>query len=185
MVGVRVGGLSAHVSLSTPPIPAGPLCPQSVSRMQIHTHVCVSVCRCRAHPPRRTTLGNKLGPEAGTALAKAVEVNSSLARLALRRRLPMSQHPTTPPPPCALCQSVYFEVWGWLGLRMVGVEACEGGDMCWCGVGLVVFPHMCLSRFPPPTRPAVSGIRVTRARTHTYTNVHVPMSRPPMPVALP
>ena len=23
-----------------PPIPAGPLCPQSVSRMQIHTHVC-------------------------------------------------------------------------------------------------------------------------------------------------
>ena len=42
LVGVRVGGLSAHVSLSTPPIPAGPLSPQSVSRMQIHTHMCVS-----------------------------------------------------------------------------------------------------------------------------------------------
>ena len=80
--------------------------------------MCVSVCRCRAHPPRRTTLDNELGPEAGTALAKAVEVNSSLAYLDLRRKWAFATRGRIRPRPLLLPPSGALRIVFWM---LVGV----------------------------------------------------------------
>ena len=88
-VGVRVwvlgdglvGGVPQNVAVFFIPQPAVPrIRVTNRAQKHTHTHTCMS--------PPRTTVVNELGPEAGTALAKAVEVNSSLAHLNLECKSP-------------------------------------------------------------------------------------------------
>ena len=165
------GGFSAHVSISFPRQTHPARCLRNPCHTHIHKCPCANVAPAHA---RRTTLVNELGPEAGTALAKAVEVNSSLTKLnlgskwafATRGRIRAQLAPSQAARSC------------WVGSWMV---VCDGDMLvrcwCWCacmGVGGWIGGGCSAKRrcfFHPPARRPPNPCHQPCAETHTDTRM--------------